>query len=224
MQRISDWWIQLPRVWQLGLGLAGGLIIVIMGWGLLAPLKAPAAGPQPLVSTAVTSQVSHSRSSLMENSTRSGSVVSHPTRIFVDVQGAVHHPGLYQFTNEMRVADALKAAGGLVNRADRRQVNLAARLTDQQRLYLPLKGEKVPPTATQMTGATSTSESAATVVNLNSATVAELQQLTGVGEKKAEKIVAYRNDHGSFQSVKDLAQVPGFGDKTVANLADQLTT
>jgi len=226
VQRISDWWRRLPRIWQIGIGVAVGMAVVLMGWGLLTPLKASPPGVVPTMrsSSATGNNQTGARTPLKSGESHSGSEVSHPTRIFVDIQGAVNHPGLYQFTSEMRVADALKAAGGLVPRADRRQVNLAARLTDQQQLYLPLKGEKAPAAATQTTGTKTTSESTTTVVNLNSASVTELQQLTGIGEKKAEKIVAYRNDHGSFQSVKDLAQVPGFGDKTVANLADQLTT
>jgi len=61
-------------------------------------------------------------------------------------------------------------------------------------------------------------------VNLNTATVADLQQLTGIGEKKAQKIVAFRTEHGAFKTVNDLTQVPEFGEKTVANLQDQLTT
>ncbi|ERK42225.1 comEA protein, partial [Levilactobacillus brevis ATCC 14869 = DSM 20054] len=126
---------------------------------------------------------------------------------------------------------ALKAAGGLVARADRQRINLAMRLTDQQQVYIPLKGEKMPETAgsapSGSTATTASSQATGTpvaVVNLNTATVTELQQLTGIGEKKAQKIVDYRTDHGHFQSVKDLAQVPGFGEKTVANLQDQLTT
>lgn len=133
----------------------------------------------------------------------------------------------------MRVADAIKTAGGLTAKADRQQVNLASRLTDQQQLTIPLKGEKpVSAGGKESAAATSQSDSGGStkasgptaVINLNTATVADLQQLTGIGEKKAQKIVDYRTAHGSFQTVKDLTQVPGFGEKTVANLQDQLTT
>lgn len=68
------------------------------------------------------------------------------------------------------------------------------------------------------------SNTAAAPVNLNTATVSELQQITGVGAKKAQKIIDYRTEHGEFKKVDDLTQIPGFGAKTVANLRDQLTT
>ncbi|MFC6289346.1 ComEA family DNA-binding protein [Levilactobacillus angrenensis] len=232
-QKIQDWWLTLPRRQQL-LAVLGGLSVLLVGGWLMLRQPAPAALPAA-IPPATTSSRSSSHSLATGNQTQptaTSQASSHDTRVFVDVQGAVRHPGLYQFSPEMRVADAIKAAGGLVARADRQQINLATRLTDQQQLYLPLKGEKRPAAATSgsspatsPSGATAGSSSgSATVVNLNTATVTDLQQLTGVGAKKAQKIVDYRTEHGSFQSVADLAQVPGFGEKTVANLQDQLTT
>lgn len=222
MQRLEDWWWQLSRRQQL---LLGSVALVLVGLGLWgfwpreASTTLPAAPPPPTTGMAQTSTHPSATSA-------STPVVSHDTRVFVDVQGAVKHPGLYQFAQGMRVADALKAAGGLVVRADRQQVNLAMRLTDQQQLYIPLKGEHhtATPPATGNSTATSQASSAATVVNLNTATVSDLQQLTGVGAKKAQKIVDYRTEHGAFKSVKDLTQVAGFGEKTVEHLQDQLTT
>jgi len=60
-------------------------------------------------------------------------------------------------------------------------------------------------------------------INLNTADVAALQKLAGVGQKKAEKIIAFRNEHGGFKSVAELKKVGGFGDKTLAKFQDQLT-
>ncbi|AYM03030.1 ComEA family DNA-binding protein [Levilactobacillus brevis] len=228
-QRIQEWWFGLPRQRQL-LAVLGGIgVLVIGGWLML---HQPASAALPAAIPPATTSSGRVQSTTSGHPQAASQASSHDTRVFVDVQGAVNHPGLYQFSPEMRVADAIKAAGGLVARADRQQINLATRLTDQQQLYLPLKGEKRPATATSSstpassgsgTSANSSSGSA-TVVNLNTATVTDLQQLTGVGAKKAQKIVDYRTEHGSFQSVADLAQVPGFGEKTVANLQDQLTT
>lgn len=226
-QRIQEWWFGLPRQRQL-LAVLGGIGVLVVGGWLMLRQPAPAALPAA-IPPATTSSSGRLQSTSGHTQTAS-QASSHDTRVFVDVQGAVNHPGLYQFSPEMRVADAIKAAGGLVARADRQQINLATRLTDQQQLYLPLKGEKHPATATSGSAPASSGSSAsassgnATVVNLNTATVTDLQQLTGVGAKKAQKIVDYRTEHGSFQSVTDLAQVPGFGEKTVANLQDQLTT
>ncbi|NLR09280.1 MULTISPECIES: ComEA family DNA-binding protein [Lactobacillaceae] len=233
MQQVMTWWCGLSRRYQVILGAGGLLVVGLVVWGGLilsrpAPTTLPVAVPPQPTAQRQVSQSSTTGASLASQ------VSHHDTRVFVDVQGAVAHPGLYQFAAEMRVADAIKAAGGLTAKADRQQVNLASRLTDQQQLTIPQKGEH-PAASASSSVATATGKAGAssgtaksgdqtTVVNLNTATVADLQQLTGVGEKKAQKIVDYRTAHGSFQTVKDLAQVPGFGEKTVANLQDQLTT
>jgi competence protein ComEA len=244
MSRIQEWWLTLSRQ-QRWLGVTIGISAVVLG-GWLA-LRQPAQAAESTMIPSATGSGQMQQSSAISSGHRpatqsmagqSSQASSHDTRVFVDVQGAVAHPGLYQFGADMRVADALKAAGGLTNRADRQQINLATRLTDQQQLYVPIKGEKPPASSaatvtsgsgsqkpgSQATATSGGSDKPTAVVNLNTATVADLQQLTGIGEKKAQKIIDYREAHGSFQTVADLAQVPGFGAKTVANLQDQLTT
>lgn len=212
MQVIWEWLAQLPRRVQLIVGSMGVVVLIGLGWMLLRPEATSVATGTPPPATTNSALVT-SRQTLSSGATgiSKASTVSHDTRVFVDVQGAVKRPGLYQFSQGMRVADALKTAGGLVARADRKRINLATRLVDQQQLYIPLKGEKTPATNASPTdggAATGTSAGAASsstpVVNLNTATVADLQQLTGVGAKKAQKIVDYRNEHGDFKSVSDL--------------------
>lgn len=149
--------------------------------------------------------------------------------ICVDVKGAVNRAGVYRLPKGSRVEEALKAASGQTPEADMNQVNLAKQLQDAQVVYIPKHGEKVPTefggqSSDTSSGANAGSDSAdkGPIVNLNSATKDQLQQLTGVGDKKADLIVAYRQAHGSFKSVDDLKKVQGFGDKTVAKLKDQL--
>ena len=60
-------------------------------------------------------------------------------------------------------------------------------------------------------------------VNLNTATKDQLQSLDGIGPKKADAIIAYRKKNGSFKTVDDLVNVPGFGEKSVANIRSELT-
>jgi len=228
MERLMEWWQEFS--WrQRILVVSVGLAILSLGWWLTVARASPEPLPAAIPPATAVSGSEKGGSRVANSGVSSASQVSlHDTRAFVDVQGAVKQPGLYQFGPEMRVADAVKAAGGLSAHADRQQVNLATRLTDQQQLYIPAKGEKPAagtasaPTS-KVAGSQSTSQATA-VVNLNTATVADLQQLTGIGEKKAQKIVDYRTEHGAFKSVNDLTQVPGFGEKTVANLQDQLTT
>lgn len=227
MERLMEWWQEFS--WrQRILVVSVGLAILSLGWWLTIARASPEPLPAAIPPASVVSGSEKGGSRVANSGVSSASQVSsHDTRVFVDVQGAVKQPGLYQFGPEMRVADAVKAAGGLSAHADHQQVNLATRLTDQQQLYIPAKGEKAAGAASAPTGKATGSQStsqATAVVNLNTATVADLQQLTGIGEKKAQKIVDYRTEHGAFKSVNDLTQVPGFGEKTVANLEDQLTT
>jgi len=59
-------------------------------------------------------------------------------------------------------------------------------------------------------------------INVNTATIKELSSLDGVGKKKAEAIIAYRNDHGNFSSVDDLRKVEGIGKKTLEKIKDRI--
>ncbi|MFC6261131.1 helix-hairpin-helix domain-containing protein [Levilactobacillus fujinensis] len=227
MERLIEWWQDFSWRQRL-LAVSVGLAILSLGWWLTVARASPEPLPAAIPPATNVGSPEKSGSRVASSGRGSSQASSHDTRVFVDVQGAVKQPGLYQFGPEMRVADAVKAAGGLSAHADRQQVNLATRLTDQQQLYIPEKGEKATETVSTPTGAAkatgSQSTSQVAVVNLNTATVADLQQLTGIGEKKAQKIVDYRTEHGAFKAVTDLTQVPGFGEKTVANLQDQLTT
>lgn len=144
--------------------------------------------------------------------------------LYVDVKGAVSNPGVYQVTSDMRLMDAIELAGGFLISADQSQINLALKLTDQMVVYVPLIGEE----AKEITNETSLSgnlngsesEEKEGTVNINTADAVQLQTLNGIGEKKAEKIIQYREENGSFQSTDELKNVSGIGDKTFEALKD----
>lgn len=154
-------------------------------------------------------------------------------QIFVDVKGAVLNPGVYQATKSMRGTDLIKMAGGFNEHADRNQVNLAKKVTDQEILYIPVQGEISSNPATNLGNPTdksngdskdgSDTKASGDKINLNEADAAKMQTISGVGQKKAEKIIDYRNQNGPFKSVDDLKNVPGFGERTVANLKPSLS-
>ncbi|MCD2255260.1 helix-hairpin-helix domain-containing protein [Agrilactobacillus fermenti] len=142
--------------------------------------------------------------------------------VVVDIKGAVVHPGLYHLKSEDRINDLIQRAGGFRPEADQTQINLAQKVQDQGMVYVPQKGEPRVAGASNTANAPSSSTTGAKI-NLNTATKEELQQIDGVGEKKAEKIIDFRTNQGQFSSVTDLKKVNGFGDKTVQKLSDKLT-
>ena len=127
--------------------------------------------------------------------------------VVVQAAGAVLHPGLYRLASGTRVDDLVQAAGGLAADADADRVNLAALLTDGQKVYVPRVGEPLPADA----AATDSTASAAGPIDLNAASVAQLDTLPGVGPATAQAIVDYRTQHGRFRSVDDLLNVRGIG-------------
>ena len=129
----------------------------------------------------------------------------------VHVAGAVRRPGVYTLRPGARVQDAVRRAGGARRSADLDAVNLAARVADGQQIVVPSRAAAA--------GAAAADPAAATApVSLGSATPEQLQTLDGVGPATAQRIVAYRSEHGGFRSVDDLANVPGIGPKRLAAL------
>ena len=128
--------------------------------------------------------------------------------IYVHVAGAVRRPGLLRVAADTRVATALERAGGPTGRADLTAVNLAAKVQDGQQIVVPVKG-----------AAAQASDSPA---HLSSATAEQLDEIDGIGPTLAERIVEYRDAHGGFRSVEELARVDGIGEKRLATLRDAL--
>jgi len=126
----------------------------------------------------------------------------------VHVAGAVRRPGVYELGPGARVQDAVRRAGGARHGANLDAVNLAARVADGQQIIVPAAGAAP--------AADGTGEAPSAPVSLGSATLEQLQTLDGVGPATAQKIVAYRTEHGGFRSVDDLANVAGIGPKKLA--------
>jgi competence protein ComEA len=113
------------------------------------------------------------------------------------IVGAVMHPGVYHMPNGARIQDLLKAAGGSRLGADLVRVNLAAFLFDGEEVYVPLIGEPFP-----------TDIGGIIMVNINVASAETMHLQLGISLKTADKIVTYRQTHGSFTSVAQLLLVP----------------
>ncbi len=134
--------------------------------------------------------------------------------IYVDIGGAVHKPGLYTLDKGARVKDGITAAGGALPDADMSGVNLAKKLNDEEKLYIPKQGEMPSPQI-------SSESTSSGVVSIQNGSKEELMTLPGVGEKTAEKIMEYRSEH-PFTKIEDLKEVPGIGDKSFESLKNNI--
>jgi competence protein ComEA len=159
-------------------------------------------------------------------------------RIYVHVAGAVRRPGLLTMSADSRVADALQRAGGPERRADLTAINLAAQLADGQQIVVPRAGAAQADAASSgaaaagaaATGGSSSGPSGAasfsggpvTGIHLSTATVEELDGVDGIGPTLAQRIIEYRDTHGGFRSLAELAQVDGIGEKRLATLREAL--
>lgn len=175
------------------------------------------------------SQMSSTNNMQHANQTSEG-MHRHYQSEFIDIEGAVKRPGVYQFTNNMRIDDAVNLAGGLNSSADRKHINLAKKLIDQQTVYIPVKGEikgipqSVNDNGDSGSGSNSTdSSNGSGKINLNTADVKQLQTIDGIGEKRAEKIIDYRKSHGNFSKIDDVKNISGIGDKFLANIKAHVT-
>ena len=136
--------------------------------------------------------------------------------VLVDVAGWVRRPGVYEFTEGARVIDAIDAAGGARSGAVLEALNLAAPLTDGTQILVPREGQEgvAPVTGGAVAGG---------LVNVNSAIATELEELPGIGEVIAQRIIDYRTENGPFATVDELVDVSGIGDAILESIRELVT-
>lgn len=159
--------------------------------------------------------------------------VAEKVMIIVDVGGAVKSPCVAELPEGSRVYEAVEKAGGFSEDAEAKVINQAEILTDGQKVYIPTKKEVAGETGQTAQSTSSKTSSYAPVystgssrpskININTADSTALQELTGVGPATAEKIINYRNENGKFNTIEDLKNVSGIGDKTYEKLKDKIT-
>lgn len=185
----------VPRRLSLSIGAAVVLALVVLsaavGFGILRGQAAPTESV-PLTDAGATSAPSG--------------------EIYVHVLGAVANPGLYVLDLDARLVDALAAAGGTSDDADLASVNLARLLTDGEQIVVPVVGA-----VGNAPGAVAPADD---LIDLNTADQATLETLPRIGPALAERIVAWREENGRFQSIDDLLAVPGIGEKLLEAIRD----
>ena len=151
----------------------------------------------------------------------SGTVEENPERkkVFVYVCGEVQASGVYELEQDSRVFEAIAKAGGLTENAAAEAVNQARVVVDGEQIYVPsldeVKGAGVVSEVTERTDDGK--------ININTAEKEELMTLTGVGEAKAQSIIAYREEHGGFQSIEELMQIEGIKEGVFNKIKEDIT-
>lgn len=136
-----------------------------------------------------------------------------PELITVHLVGAVNNPAVYTLPAGSRVYELLELCGGFSSEADPEAINLARPLMDGEQIYVQKVGEAPTHAAAESSGK----------ININQAGAQELTTLPGIGEVRANQIVAHREKIGFFKDIREIMDVSGIGEKTFENIADLIT-
>ena len=208
---------------RLKIGAAVVLLLVGVGVAILVSVLTPSGG----TSTVVPGDGATSSDGDGELPAGGGETPDDGTQgsasVFVHILGAVAQPGLYELREGDRAIDAVAAAGGLTEKADEAQLNLARFITDGEQIIVPEIGEP-PPAAGASAGSGGAGGAPAAKININTADAAALETLPGVGPALAGRIIDWRETNGAFSSVDDLLNVTGIGQKTLDGFREGITT
>lgn len=145
-------------------------------------------------------------------------------KIVVHIEGEVVNPGVYELEKDARVFDAIDAAGGLLEKANRKRINLAKRIVDEEYIYIPNENDEDAEFQNTNNLSTITNVNQNTsLININKANITELKTLPGIGDVLANRIIEYRSEKGEFKSIEDLKNVSGIGDKKFSDIKDKVT-
>ena len=141
------------------------------------------------------------------------------------IDGCVNKPGVYSFKNDDRIKDIIDLAGGFTKDADTKSVNLAMKLKDEMKIFIPSKNEisKLQNHDTENSQIVTLKDNNSTnLVNINTADSNKLQTLPGIGPSKAKKIIEFR-EKNQFKKIEELKNVDGIGEKTFESLKSLIT-
>lgn len=179
----------------------GGLSLIFFAYGLIGFLGQKGASEEVVFESATDSSATSS------------------AQIMVDVAGSVLKPGVYRLSADSRVHDALVVAGGLSESADRewvaKNLNLALKLKDGVKIYIPSQGQSVELKAKSVLG----TDSVQGLININIASEGELDSLPGIGPVTAAKIINGR----PYEAIEDLLSRKIVGTKVFEQIREKIT-
>ena len=144
----------------------------------------------------------------------------------VCITGAVNQPGVFHVKEGTRVYEVIKLAGGFRSDADQDSLNQAAAVSDGEMIRIltveEAKLSNSPEVSGQSQSQTQDGKSTGGKVSLNRASKEELMTLPGIGESKADAIIKYREENGSFRSIDDLKKISGIKDGVISKFKDKV--
>lgn len=149
--------------------------------------------------------------------------VANLMKIKVDISGAVATPGVYEMASDARIEDVIKDAGGIKSGVDEayfsKSINLAGKLTDGMKIYIPFKSEAISvQTGSNVAGVSA--ENTNQLININSASASELDKLPGVGEVTSQKIIENR----PYQGIEELVSKKAVSRSVYEKIKDKIST
>jgi competence protein ComEA len=193
-------------------GVIGVLLVLGLltaGWLLLRARPVAVASPSEIVTVSTPTPTERSATP----------TASKPvSKIVVHVLGAVRYPGLVRLPDNSRVQDAIDAAGGLTNRADPSELNLAQLLGDGQQVVIGTRTDPTGEVRDQPGSGRGSGAGTTGALDLNHANQPQLEELPGVGPVTAQAILTWRQQHGRFSRIEELQEVDGIGPKTYAEI------
>jgi len=142
----------------------------------------------------------------------------------VHITGQINREGVYEIKDGDRLEDLINKAGGLSPDADSKSLNLAMKLEDQMKIYIPSKDEILDQedASTDQIISNADPSSQEGKININEASKEELMTLPNIGEKRAQAIIDYRQSK-KFETIEEIKNITGIGDKFYQAMQDLIT-
>lgn len=148
-------------------------------------------------------------------------------KIIVEIKGEVAKPDVYQLEEGSIIKDLIDMAGGVTEEADLSRINRAEELLNHELIIIGNINDETESSVVQNSSTSSSngnnSDKGSTLININTADLEQLNEITGIGNIKAQSIIDYREANGGFKSLEELKNVDGIGDKTFEKIKDQIT-
>lgn len=169
----------------------------------------------------------------LENATTGNAMLENENdnviKIYIHITGEVKKPGVIELNSGDRVIDAIEKAGGETKQADLSQVNLAYKVEDGQKIYIPNKNEKITEYIWSGNGnnngdsnLNNREQKEGKKVNINTASQSELDGLPGIGPALAQRIIDFREENGEFKSIEDIQNVKGIGEAKFEEIKENI--